>query len=73
MVRLAGKEYILIAVGQTAWLAAVGSLGMVDDPTTPVAQLVGLAAVTVMAVLAVAVVPAWRAGGRRPAEALRTE
>jgi hypothetical protein len=62
-----------IVVGRTAWLAAVGSLGMVDDPVTPATHLAGLVVVALVTVLLAAVVPAWRAAGRRPAQVLRSE
>jgi hypothetical protein len=62
-----------IVIGRTAWSAAVGDLGMIDTPTTPVLLLFGVVGVALLVGLAVAAIPAWSAARGRPAQVLRTE
>ena len=62
-----------VMVGRWAWLAAIGSVGMVDTPALPGVSLVAIVVVAVGGAAALGAVPGWFAGRRPPADALRAE
>ncbi|HYF46994.1 MAG TPA: FtsX-like permease family protein, partial [Acidimicrobiales bacterium] len=62
-----------IAAGRVAWLAAIGDVGIVEDPTVPGAALVAVVLGAVLVVAGVAAAPAWQASRHKPAELLRVE
>jgi predicted lysophospholipase L1 biosynthesis ABC-type transport system permease subunit len=62
-----------VVVGRWSWLAAVGNLGIVDAPTTPIVALAAVCAAMAIGTALVAVLPGLAAGRRRPAQDLRTE
>jgi hypothetical protein len=59
--------------GRVVWRLMVGDLGLVDEPSSPWALLAAFLPAVVVVALVVAVVPAWSAARRRPADALRAE
>ena len=62
-----------VAAGRVLWTRFAASIGVVDDPRTPVAAVVAVTLVTFALALAFTVVPARQATRIRPAEVLRTE
>ncbi len=62
-----------VMVGRWAWLAAIGSVGMVDTPAIPMVALVTVVLVAVAGAAALGAIPGWFAGRRPPADALRSE
>ena len=62
-----------VMVGRWAWLAAIGSVGMVDTPAVPGVSLVAIVVVAVGGAALLGAVPGWFAGRRPPADALRSE
>ena len=62
-----------VMVGRWAWLAAIGSVGMVDTPAIPLVALATVVLVAVGGAAALGAIPGWFAGRRPPAEALRSE
>jgi hypothetical protein len=62
-----------VIVGRWAWLAAIGSVGMVDAPAVPLLTLLVVVVVAVGGAAALGAIPGWLAGRRPPAAALRSE
>jgi hypothetical protein len=62
-----------VAAGRVLWTRFAASIGVVDDPLTPVGAVAGVALVTVALALAFALLPARQATRLRPAEVLRAE
>ncbi len=62
-----------IAAGRVVWQLQVGDLGIIDRPTVPAGLVALVAALTLLAAVVVAAVPAWRAARRHPAAVLRAE
>ena len=62
-----------IVLGRMAWQAAVGRLGMVDDPAVPVWAIVVVTAVVAVGAVVLAAGPGWLATRRAPATLLRSE
>jgi ABC-type antimicrobial peptide transport system permease subunit len=62
-----------VATGRVLWSRFASSIGVVDDPRTPVAAVVAVALITVAVALAFAVIPGRQATRLRAAEVLRTE
>ncbi len=62
-----------VAVGRGSWLLAVEGLGILDTPSVSATDVALVAALSLTVALAVGLLPAWRAGSRRPAQVLRSE
>ncbi len=62
-----------LVVGRASWRLMVTDVGVVDDPTQPWALLVLVVPAVLVLSVAVAAVPAWGSGRRRPAAILRAE
>jgi predicted lysophospholipase L1 biosynthesis ABC-type transport system permease subunit len=62
-----------VLIGRWAWLAAIGSVGMVDTPAVPLPTLAAVVVVSVGGAAALGAIPGWFAGRRPPADALRSE
>ena len=62
-----------VMVGRWAWLAAIGSVGMIDTPAVPPVALATVVLVAVGGAAALGAIPGWFAGRRPPADALRAE
>jgi putative ABC transport system permease protein len=62
-----------LVVGRVSWRLMVESIGVIDDPAQPWGVLIVSLPAAVVAAVAVALVPAWRAARLRPAQVLRSE
>ena len=62
-----------VMIGRWAWLAAIGSVGMVDTPALPGLTVFAVIVVAVGGAAALGAIPGWFAGRRPPADALRAE
>jgi ABC-type lipoprotein release transport system permease subunit len=62
-----------IIVGRTAWRAAVGRIGMIDDPAVPVLAVAAVVVIVAVGTVLLAAGPGWVATRRTPAALLRSE
>jgi hypothetical protein len=62
-----------IIVGRWSWVVLAGVLGVFQEPTVPVAIILGVAAVVLVAVNGAGLIPGWRSSRRLPGLALRSE
>jgi hypothetical protein len=62
-----------VAAGRVLWTRFAASIGVVDDPRTPVAAVVAVVLITVVLALVFAVIPGRQATRLRAAQVLRTE
>jgi ABC-type antimicrobial peptide transport system permease subunit len=62
-----------IVVGRWSWVVLGGVLGVFQEPTVPVAVVVAVAVIVLLAVNAAGLVPGWRSSRRLPGLALRSE
>jgi hypothetical protein len=62
-----------VAAGRVLWSRFASSIGVLDDPRTPVLAVIAVALGTLALALVFAVVPARQATRLRPAEVLRAE
>jgi ABC-type lipoprotein release transport system permease subunit len=62
-----------IVVGRLTWLAVIGDLGVIDDPTTPVLLVLAVIPIALVAALVIGAWPAWSAGRGHAAADLHDE